>query len=128
MDEAEKFLRFIVKYLEAEEQKITANQTMNYGYWLVKFVPTAEGRLDVWEYDPSLTNFLHGGSLTLKYCRDQQEVCKNCHAVYTPPNPGELTAISFGVMEGRPVQAVRYNIGEPMSGWIIVTDQYDGNI
>lgn len=34
----------------------------------------------------------------------------------------------MGVMEGLPVQAVRYDFGEPMSGWLIVTDQYDGNV
>src|SRR5437660_524686 len=65
LKDAEDFLRFVVKYLETEDQKITAHQTMNYGYWLVKFEPIADGALDVWEYDPELREFLHGGSLTL---------------------------------------------------------------
>lgn len=128
MPEAERFLKFVVRYLETQNQAITAHQTLNYGYWLVKFEPGTDGRLDVWEYDPELKEFLHGGSLALRYWRDQQSTCEKFKAVFDPPNPGKLTAVSTGVLEGRPVQAVRYNLGDPMSGWLIVTDQYDGDI
>jgi hypothetical protein len=128
LKDAEDFLRFVVKYLETENQRIAPNQTMNYGYWLVKFKATVDGMLDVWEYDNELQEFQHGGSLAIKYWRDQRAVCEKFHAAFDPPNPGKLTSLSEGVLEGRPVQAVRYNFGDPMSGWLIVTDQYGGDI
>jgi hypothetical protein len=128
LKDAEGFLRFVVKYLENENQRVTPNQTLNYGYWLVKFEPTTDGTLDVWEYDPEFREFQHGGSLAIQYWRDQRAVCEKFHAAFDPPNPGKLTSVSAGVLEGRPVQAVRYNFGDPMSGWLIVTEQYDGDI
>jgi hypothetical protein len=126
--EAQSFLQFVVAYLDRTGVRITPHQTMNYGYWLVKFEPIKGDRLDVWEYNPELTQFLHGGSLALRYWRQQHQLCDKCGADFDPPNPGKLTSVSAGVMEGRPVQAVRYRFGEPMSGWLMVTDQYDGNI
>ncbi len=128
LKDTEEFLRFVVKYLETENQRITPSQTMNYGYWLVKFEPSTDGALDVWEYDPELREFQHGGSLAIQYWRDQHSTCEKFHATFDPPNPGKLTSVSAGVLEGLPVQAVRYNFGDPMSGWLIVTDQYNGEI
>ncbi len=128
LKDAENFLRFVAQYLEAENQRIIPKQTMNYGYWLVKFEQTNEGMLDVWEYDSELRDFQHGGSLAIQYWRDQRAVCDKFNAAFDPPNAGRLTSVSEGVFEGRPVQAVRYNFGDPMSGWLIVTDQYDGDI
>ena len=90
--------------------------------------PNESGVLDVWEYDLELRNFLHGGSLALRYWSDQKSVCEPSHAAFDPPNAGKLTAVSAGVLEGSPVQAVRYNLEESMSGWLMVTDQYDGKI
>jgi|RhiMetdeSRZDD1v2_1073273.scaffolds.fasta_scaffold171932_2 hypothetical protein len=128
LEEAENFLRFVVRYLDRTGARITAGQTLNYGYWMVKFEPIEGGALDVWEYDPEFRELQRGGSLTLRYWRDQNEICELFHASFEPPNAGKLTAVSIGVLEGRPVQAVRYRFGDPMSGWLIVTDQYDGNV
>jgi hypothetical protein len=119
---------FVVEYLESSRARITAHQTLNYGYWLVKFEPIVGGLLDVWEYDPEMKEFGHGGSLALRYWREQHEICEKAQASFAPPYPEKLTSVSAGVMEGQPAEGVRYHIGEPMSGWIIVTDQYDGNI
>ena len=127
LQEGEAFLRYVVDYLDRTGAKITAGQTLNYGYWLVKFEPV-EGALDVWEQEAGFMHFQHGVSLALRYWRDQHEICSLFEAAFDPPNPGDLTAISSGVLEGRPVQAVRYQFGEPMSGWLIVTDQYDGKV
>jgi hypothetical protein len=128
MPQAKFFLKFVVKYLDTEKARITSHQTMNFGYWLVKFEPAGDGYLDVWEYDSVFESFIHGGSLALRYWRDQLATCESVGANFYPPNPGKMTAVSSGVMEGHPVQAVRYSLGDPMSGWLIVTDQYNGDI
>ncbi len=49
-------------------------------------------------------------------------------AVNMPPAPDQLVAVSAGVFEGRPVEAVRYPSEEHMSGWYIFTDLYDDDI
>lgn len=127
--EADFFLHFVVNYLNETGARITVGQTLNYGYWLVKFQPLPTGSLDVWEYNAEGTEFIPEGNLALSYWRDQQEICGMYGAAFDPPNPERLTAISAGVMEpGRPVQAVRYPWAEPMSGWLVVTDIYDGKI
>ena len=126
---AEQFLRHVIKYLDQVKTRITDGQTMNYGYWLVKFLSASNDLLEVWEYDPSGTDFIRGGSLTFTYWRDQHAICDKYGAAFSPPNPEQLTVVSAGVLEGElPIQAVRYPWAEHMSGWIIMSEQYDGNI
>ncbi len=128
VNEAEAFLLFVSDYIERAGARIRSGETLIYGYWLVKFQPTDREDLRVWERDPQFTTYVPGASLTLRYWRDQNAVCRKYGTCFHPPNPGELTVLSAGVMEGRPVQAVRYLMGEPLSGWMIVTDLYDGKI
>jgi hypothetical protein len=128
MPDADFFLRFVVNYLNEAGARITAGQTLVYGYWLVKFQPFPNGSLDVWEYNAQATEFVPRGDLALNYWRRQRGICESAQADFMPPSPENLTSVSAGVMEGRPVEGVRYHSGEPMSGWIIVTDEYDGNI
>ena len=129
LDEAESFLKFVVDYQDHDKVEIRPGETMNYGYWLVKFEASADESLDVWEFNANATEFVQGASLTLRYWLDQHRVCREADADFEPPNPERLTAVSAGVLEGdRAVQAVRYPWAEPMSGWLIVTDLYDGNI
>lgn len=101
---------------------------MNYGYWLVKFERVNDDLLEVWEYNNKGTDFVRGGSLALRYWRDQHRVCNANSAEFNPPRPDKLTAVSVGVMEGLPVQGVRYPWQEHMSGWLIVTERWEGNI
>lgn len=120
LDEAEAFLRYVVAYLDQAQTKITAGQTLNYGYLLVEFPPVSDRMLKVWELDAEGTQFVKGGSLTLRYWRDQHAICDKYKAAFSPPNPEELTVVSASALEiGRPVQAVRYRWSEPMSGWMI---------
>jgi hypothetical protein len=44
------------------------------------------------------------------------------------PTTDSLVAISEGVFEGDPVQGVRHRMDMHMSGWIITSDLYDGNV
>lgn len=128
LPECENFLRFVANYLFESGRKIHAGETLNYGYWLVKFQAVNNDLLEVWEYDSEGTKFVRGGSLALRYWRDQHRVCSAYGAEFTPPRPDKLTAVSAGVMEGAQVQGVRYPWQEHMSGWLLVTKQWDGNI
>jgi hypothetical protein len=126
--EAESFLRFVSDYLTQSQKQICAGETLAYGYWLVKFKQAEPNALETWEYNAQATDFVPGSELALTYWRDQHAICKEHHAAFQPPRPDRLTVISKGVLEGLPVQGVRYPSPEHMSGWWITTDQYDGNI
>lgn len=126
--DAEAFLRFVLNYLDETGRRIRASETLGYGYWTVKFQQVRPDLLEVWEYDAEATELRPGGSLALRYWKEQHMICNANGADFSPPNPEDLTAVSKGVMEGAPVQATRYPLAEPMSGWIIVTDEYDGKV
>jgi hypothetical protein len=100
---------------------------MPYGYWLVKFQAVGSKTLETWEYNAEATDFVKGANLTLRYWREQQAICQQHGAEFKPPRPDKLTVISKGVLEGLPVQGVRYPSPDPMSGWWITTGQYDGD-
>jgi hypothetical protein len=122
-------LRFVANYLDQSGAHILDGQTLAYGYWLVKFQAVAAGHvLDAFEYQPDATGFVEGVSLTLRYWREQHAVCDSAGAIFTPPRPDQMVALSDGVYEGDPVQGVRYPSPAHMSGWWITTGRYNGDI
>jgi hypothetical protein len=87
-EETKDFLRFVVAYLDESDRRITAGQTLNYGYWLVKFVAVSADEaspLEVWEYNADATDFAPGGALSIRYWTEQHKVCKRYNAVFAPP-------------------------------------------
>jgi hypothetical protein len=126
--EAENFLRFVVDYIETQSTRIRPGETLAYGYWLTKFDLVDDGMLHVFEYNPEATEFIPGLKYTLTYWRDQHKTCAQFNASFSPPRPDKMVAISDGVMEGDPVEGVRYPSPEHMSGWWLTTDRYNGDI
>jgi len=126
--EAEEFLNYVSHYVTTSQKRISPGETMAYGYWLVKFHSANQDVLDTWEYKPDASDFTKGANLTLRYWRDQHIICKLHDAEFKPPRPDKLTVISAGVLEGAPVEGVRYPSPDHMSGWWITTDQYNGDI
>ncbi|MBV8206703.1 MAG: hypothetical protein JO041_07915 [Acidobacteria bacterium] len=123
----EDFLFFICRYVEGAN-RLGPGETLAYGYWLTRFEERDGKTLEVWEYNSNATQFVKGASLTLDYWHQQHATCLRYGTRFEPPRPDKLTVLSKGVLEGLPVQGVRYLSPEPMSGWWITTDQYDGNV
>ncbi|KPH15248.1 hypothetical protein AMQ68_00650 [Chryseobacterium sp. ERMR1:04] len=44
------------------------------------------------------------------------------------PNFSQMIVISKGVYEGKDIEAIRYDSPEHMSGWWLITDDYDDDI
>lgn len=129
VEESERFLKYVSDYLSDSGKQLKPGETMAYGYWLVKFQEVEqEDHLETWEYSPDASVFVKGGDLTLGYWRDQHFVCDQHNAAFSPPRPDKLTVVSAGVIEGLPVQGIRYPSPDHMSGWWITTDLYDGNV
>ncbi|HZU30622.1 MAG TPA: hypothetical protein VFB79_05870, partial [Candidatus Angelobacter sp.] len=122
------FLRYIVEYLKKHKKRISPKETMSYGYWLVKFEKVESEILEVWECNADGAEFVKGANLALLYWRDQHRICSHYNAQFKAPSLNQLTVTSKGVLEGLPLKAVRYPSPSHMSGWWLITDQYDGNI
>jgi hypothetical protein len=123
---AEEFVFFVSNYIARSGRAVLTEETLAYGYWLIKF-REQNGVLTVWEYNPPATHFIKGATLTLTYWRDQHKTCEHFNGQYTPFPADKLTVVDEGVLMGRPIEAVRYSSPEHMSGWWITSDQYTGD-
>lgn len=127
VSDSKELLEYIVSYITTIGAGIKPNETMNYGYWLIKFVEASEGFLDIWEYKPDGSEFILGATQALTYWREQHDVCSHNNAQFTPPIPDRLVVISEGLLDGEPVDGVRYSSPPHMSGWWFFTDRYNNN-
>lgn len=123
--ESAAFLRHVIEYLHQTGNRLRNGETLRYGYWMTKFVGD-DRMLRVWEHNADVSSFVAGGDLTLSYWKAQQEVCTGSGSSFAPPRPDQLIVVSKGVLEGAPVQGVRYPSPEHMSGWWVTADDYDG--
>lgn len=128
INEAEEFIQFVVDYILDNSVIIKPEETLVYGYWLTMFREASTSFLDAWEYDIGATKFEPGITRTLHYKRSQQQFCLSIGAEYEPPCADQLVVISEGVLEGEPLQAVRYPSPPHMSGWWLTTNRYNGDI
>jgi hypothetical protein len=128
LGEAEEMLLYIAKYISECNTSIKANETMSYGYWLLEFRQADVDLLEVWECNLDATELTRGANLALQYWRDQHQVCEKFGGLFSPPIPDRLAVISEGVIEGEPVQGIRYPSPEHMSGWWVTTDRYNGKV
>jgi hypothetical protein len=125
---ARAFLFHVSEYLLTGDKTLRPGETLSYGYWLTKFERAGGDLLEVWEYNCEATKFVKGATLALTYWRDQHAVCTKYDAAFQPPRPDLLTVVSDGVLEGWPVQGVRYPSPDGTSGWWITTDLYNGEV
>lgn len=127
LGEAQALLANLGEAILREEIHLHPGDTVQCGYWLVKFDAKAPGVLTASEPNAENTEFVPGVGLALSYRRDQKRVCREQGADFVPPGPLSLVACSDGVLEGRvPVGGARYRYSDEMSGWFLSTDLYDG--
>lgn len=65
---------------------------------------------------------------SLKRQINMHELCKKLNVACQMPSDETLVAVSEGVFEGDLVQGVRYKMEAHMSGWIITSDRYNGDV
>jgi hypothetical protein len=126
--EAKEFMRFLARYAARPGVRILPGQTLLYGFSVTRFHDAGEGRLDLWESDFDPERFVPGVTRTLATWRDQHRACGEAGAEFAPPRPDALAAVSDGVLEGDPVEGVRYPSSAPMSGWFLTTERYTGDV
>lgn len=127
-DDARYLLRSTGAYVVSSGNRIRAGETMNYGFWLVKFLASERSELVVHEYDEAGAKFILGARLAMEFWRHQHHVCKGADAAFHPPRPDLLAAVSPDLAQADRVEGVRYKMSEHMSGWIITSLGYDGPV
>jgi hypothetical protein len=127
IEDCREFLEFVANYLLAGNP-LRAGETLMYGYWLTKAQLDDKRRMFFQEYNPEATEFVFGVSHTIRYWKEQHDICEKGKAIFSPPRPDQKIVISEGVYEGDEVEGVRYPSPNHMSGWWITTDRYNGNV
>jgi hypothetical protein len=119
----QELLTNLFHYQINNKTKILPDQTLNYDYWLIKFIET-DGFLELWEFNESGTEFVPGIKLTLRYWLFQSEICQSVQAGYDPPIAGKNVVVTDGVLEGKfPVIGMRLPSPDHMTGWWFCTNE-----
>lgn len=127
LPEARLFLLNMGEALQDGSIHIHPGDTVQCGYWIVKFDAKSPGLLTASEPNAENTQFVPGATLALLYRRDQQRICREQSAAFDPPLPLSGIACSDGVLENRlPVDGARYRYSGKMSGWFLSTELDDG--
>ncbi len=72
--------------------------------------------------------FIEGVDNAISVIGEQSEICKQYSSAPVFPTFGQKLAISKGIYDGMPVDAVRYASPSHMTGWYLTTDLYDGDV
>jgi len=125
--DARALLDYVAAYVESSKRIIRPDETMNYGFWLIKFRKTAD-YLEIFEYNEAATQFVAGARLAMEFWRDQHRVCGDVGAAFAPPRPDALVAISPDFSDTEEFEGVRYALENGQSGWIITSKGFDGPV
>ncbi|WP_306352561.1 hypothetical protein [Flavobacterium sp. '19STA2R22 D10 B1'] len=122
-------LKYVIDYIIQENAIIIPNQTISFNSWVLKFVYSKDNFLEIHELDPTnLVGCIEGAEFSLEIQKNQIKVCEKYSSKFVFPIINQKIVISDGVLEGNPVEAIRYESPKHMSGWWITTDLYNDDI
>lgn len=124
---AESLLRTIGNYMIEQRISLRSGETFGFGSWTVQLLAERDDELWISEYTSSGDRYVDGASFALNLWGRQQMVCEKNEASCLRPAPTQLVVISDGVLEGDPIDGVRYSSPGHMSGWWITTDRYNND-
>jgi len=125
---AEALLRYVADYIISNDETLSPQETLAYGYWVLTFELADDGFLHLWGAAPDFSDFLPGAKSAMRYWGVQHEVCARFGADFHAPEPHQMVGLSDGLLEGDAVQGVRYPSPPDMSGLWITTDRYNGDV
>lgn len=121
-------LKYIIDYLFKESIVITPNQTIAFNSWILIFVEKQDSYLEIYERHPITHEIVPGCEYSIEIMNNQIVVCDNHSSKYLFTKVNQNIVISDGVLEGEPVEGVRYEAPDHMSGWYLTTDLYNDDI
>lgn len=121
-------LQYLINYILDEKPVIKNSQTISYYSWLIKVIKESSGYFAIFEANNDGSGFDEGADTGISIINEQEYECKKYNETPYFPTFNQKIAISKGVYEGLPVDAVRYPSPGHMTGWWITTDLYNNDI
>ncbi|UKB85371.1 hypothetical protein LF887_07025 [Chryseobacterium sp. MEBOG06] len=127
-DDYKNVIKYIIDYILESKPVISENQNIGYYSWLLQFRIDNQNYYDLYEINRDGSNFNKGCDTAISAIRSQSEICAKQNLTPLFPNFNQMIVISDGVYEGKDIEGIRYDSPEHMSGWWLITDDYDDNI
>ncbi len=122
-------LKYIIDYIVGQAPTIVDGQSIAFNSWILKFRLSKENHIyDLYELNQHGTEFVEGVDFSINLMRSQMVVCEKYDSKFKFPFLNQKVVISDGVMDDYPVEAVRYESPEHMTGWWITTDLYNDDV
>lgn len=121
-------IKYIIDYSINEKPAILDNQTIAYYSWALQFKVQENRYFDLFEASKNGDSTNEGCDLSISIIRSQSEICSQIEVSPLFPTFSQNVVISKGVYEGKEIEGIRYDSPEHMSGWWLITDDYDDNI
>lgn len=127
VESAKAFIEFLVEYQIECKEKISHNQTLTYGFWMVKFNEN-DKYLEVQELNRNASTFVNGLELTLNFWSEQMYICTELDSDFDPPTADKLVTVSPNIFhDDNLLNGVRYPEEENHSGWMFYSNENDLN-
>ncbi|MFP3596897.1 hypothetical protein [Chryseobacterium sp. SIMBA_029] len=121
-------VKYMIDYITINKPTILENQNISYYSWLLQFRLDENDCYDLYEINSDGSKFNKGCDTAISLIRNQSEICSHYGLATQFPNFNQMIVISQGVYEGKDIEGIRYESPEHMSGWWLITDDYDDNI
>jgi len=121
-------LKYLIDYIIEGNAIIKENQTVSFNSWVFKLVLAEKNVLEIYEFDKSCTAFVIGADFSLNILQSQMTMCNKYSSKFLFPRINQKIVISDGIRDEYPIEGVRYESPEHMSGWWLTSNLYDGNI
>ncbi|WP_419868699.1 immunity protein Imm33 domain-containing protein [Chryseobacterium sp. CT-SW4] len=121
-------IKYIIDCIVETRAKFLENQNIVYYSWLLHFKNDGSNYFNLYEANKNGEKLNEGCDLAIAVIKSQSELCSEYSLLPIFPNFNQMIVISKGVYEGKAIEGIRYDSPEHMSGWWLITDDYDDNI
>ncbi|WP_350333474.1 immunity protein Imm33 domain-containing protein [Coralliovum pocilloporae] len=121
------YCRDIAEYISSYIQngnKISHNETVNLGMWSL-IAKRMGGYISFYEYNDDVNDYVPGINTSAGVWGEQRRFCDEHKLLFCPPRPDQLIVITPNALSGKICEGARYSSEDHMSGWWILSDDYD---
>jgi len=121
-------VKYLIDFVLDYKPKLESCQTVAFYSWLLRLVNDKNDSFyDIEEVVNDGSGFQIGADEAIRTYNSQKKECLLKNVSPNFPDFEQKIVISKGVYEGLDVEGVRYNSPPHMTGWWLVTDEYDEN-
>jgi hypothetical protein len=126
-DAAVNLVTLLARYFVDSGRSLSPGETIDWGSSLLVTRKVGEKLVSLDEYEYDGETIRTGVTNAVSLWAGQSEVCREVGSAFLPCRFGEKIAVSPGLLESTGVvEGVRYPAKTPMSGWWLLTEDYDG--